>query len=86
MISDLIKSLAMTSCSFFWGEFLHLAILSTSLCVCVCMSFKKQCYISAPESNGYIKKVFYTILCLVSKEMFQSVHSAVVFFLFLPLA
>ena len=63
LIFVLIKSLAMiSSCSFFWCEFIHLVILPESLGVCVCERereiVRKACRIPAPESNGYIKKKF----------------------------
>ena len=83
LISALIKSLAVTfSCSFFWGEFLYLVILSMALFSYVIV--RKACYIPPHESNGYIKKRSYTVLGLVLQEVFQSVHSAIVLWLLFP--
>ena len=48
------------------------------------MNVRKVCYIPAPENSGYIKKRSYTVLGLVLQEVFQIVHSAVVFWLVLP--
>ena len=55
-ISVSIKFLAVTfSCSFFWGELLHLAILSKSLSSSV---LGEPVMFLAPESNGFMKRSY----------------------------
>ena len=48
------------------------------------MTVGKAYYIPISESNGHIKKKSYTVLGLVLHKVFQSIQSAVVFWLLLP--
>jgi len=55
------------------------------LCVCVCVCVLGNSVVfPVPESNGYITMMSYTVQGLVFQEVFQSVHSAVVFWLLFP--